>query len=93
MRQPVSEKDIGFSTRAIHDGVGDGGDLTPPIHQTSTFILGEGPYVYTRVGNPTQEILEQKIASLERGESCVAFSSGMAAISALNFTVRKVYIQ
>jgi hypothetical protein len=41
VRQPVSEKDIGFSTRAIHDER-DGGDLTPPIHQTSTFILGEG---------------------------------------------------
>lgn len=83
MRQPLFEKDIGFSTRAIHDGGGDGGDLTPPIHQTSTFILGKSSYVYTRAGNPTQGILERKMASLERGESCVAFSSGMATISAV----------
>jgi len=69
-----------FATIAIHQN--DEADLIPPIHQSSTFILGKSQYIYTRAGNPTIEILEEKIAKLEKGESAVAFSSGMAAISA-----------
>jgi len=57
-------------------------DLILPIHQSSTFIIGKSQYVYTRAGNPTIEILENKLAELEKGEAAVAFSSGMAAISA-----------
>ncbi len=40
-------------------------------------------FIYTRFGNPTQQALEEKIAALEEGEAALAFSSGMAAISAV----------
>ncbi|MHC1585006.1 MAG: trans-sulfuration enzyme family protein [Candidatus Syntropharchaeia archaeon] len=87
----------GFSTRAIHAGEFPcpvTGALTTPIYQTSTFVFKsteqlesiiegrEKGYAYTRFGNPTQTVLEEKMADLEGGESALAFSSGMAAISA-----------
>lgn len=67
--------------------------LLPPIYQNSTFqfqsasecasafIDEESGYVYTRWGNPTQKVLEQKIATLEGGEAALATASGMGAIS------------
>ena len=70
------------------------GALATPIFQTSTFVFDsaeqggrrfagqEGGYIYSRLGNPTTSVLEKKIALLEGGEDCVAFSSGMGAISA-----------
>ena len=80
-------KKAGFSTKAIHAGQKPcplTGALATPIYQTSTFALdnlAETKYVYTRVGNPTQTVLEEKMAVLEGGEAALAFSSGMAAIS------------
>lgn len=65
------------------------GAVNPPIFQSSLFTECEGNeagrdgrWVYTRVSNPTTDIVEQKIAALENGEACLAFSSGMGAISA-----------
>lgn len=70
------------------------GALSAPIYQTSTFVFDsaeqggrrfagqEGGYIYSRLGNPTTSQLEEKIALLEGGEDCIAFSSGMGAISA-----------
>ncbi len=67
--------------------------LLPPIYQNSTFqfqsasecaaafIDEESGYVYTRWGNPTQKVLEQKIAALEGAEAALATASGMGAIS------------
>ena len=69
------------------------GALATPIYQTSTFVFEsaeqggrrfagqEGGYIYSRLGNPTTGQLEEKIALLEEGEDCIAFSSGMGAIS------------
>lgn len=98
------QKQWGFSTQAIHSGTsidGGVGSLVPPIYQTSTFVfdnveqganrfagLEEG-FVYTRLGNPTVQLLEQKIAILEGAESALAFGSGMAAVSAVLFGVVK----
>ena len=45
----------------------------------------DSPYFYTRWGNPTVRQLEQKLSALEGAESCIAFASGMAAISGLLF--------
>lgn len=68
-------------------------DLVPPIHMTSTFkfkdadhgadlFSGRGTgFIYTRIGNPTLDLLEKKIALLEGGESAVATASGMAAVA------------
>ena len=70
------------------------GALATPIYQTSTFVFDsaeqggrrfagqEDGFIYTRLGNPTTSQLEKKIALLEGGEDCIAFSSGMGAISA-----------
>src|SRR5262249_52372067 len=87
----------GFSTRAIHlgyDPATEQGALTPPIFMTSTYAFesaeeggalfrGErAGYIYGRTRNPTQALLEQRLASLEGGEAALAVASGMAAISA-----------
>ena len=50
---------------------------------------GELPFIYTRWGNPTVKMLEDKLAALEGAQDCVAFSSGMAATAALLLTVLK----
>jgi methionine-gamma-lyase len=48
-------------------------------------LEGDAPFVYTRWANPTVDQLEHKLALLEGAEDCVAFGSGMAAVSALLF--------
>jgi len=77
------------STRCVHlETNGDPyGAISPPIYQTSTFrqqnALEFGEYDYTRTANPTRTLLEQQLAKLEGGAHASAFSSGMAAITAL----------
>lgn len=96
-------KKYGFSTTAIHAGHDDNvhGTLSTPIYQTSTFIfadadqggrrfqLEEDGYIYTRLGNPTTTVLETKLAALENAESCLAVSSGIAAINIPIWTLLK----
>jgi methionine-gamma-lyase len=91
-----------FATRAIHhayDPAEHHGALVPPVHLSTTFAFptvehgaqcftGESKgYIYTRIGNPTLELLERRIASLEEGEAGVAFGSGMGAITATLWTL------
>jgi cystathionine beta-lyase/cystathionine gamma-synthase len=68
------------------------GALAPPIYQTATyrqFELGvEQRFDYSRSANPTRALLEDRIALLEEGASGYAFSSGMAAITAVLFLFR-----
>ena len=63
------------------------GAVSYPIYQTATFAhrgIGESTgFDYTRLQNPTREQLEKVVASLEKGTDALAFSSGMAAISAV----------
>lgn len=58
-----------------------------PIHQTATFAQPgadeDGPYDYSRSGNPTRAVLEAQLARLEQAERAFAYASGMAALSAL----------
>lgn len=87
----------GFETIAAHLGeeyAGREGAAAPPIFQTSTFVYpdaeafsnrrkpGSKGYDYTRVANPTTELLEAKLARLEKGTWCHMFGSGMGAITA-----------
>ncbi|MBU5485667.1 methionine gamma-lyase [Clostridium sp. MSJ-11] len=87
---------MGFGTKAVHGGHkkdSQYGALGTPIYQTSTFIFEsaqqggrrfageECGHIYTRLGNPTTDQLEEKIAILEGGEAAVATASGMGAIS------------
>jgi cystathionine beta-lyase/cystathionine gamma-synthase len=83
-------QDSGFATRAIHAGqVPDplAGAAMPPIYQTSTYIqegLGRHKgYEYARTQNPTREVLERNIASLEGGTHGFAFGSGLGALDAV----------
>lgn len=94
---------LGFGTRAIHSGThrNEFGTLATPIYQSSTFIfdsaeqggrrfaLEEEGYIYTRLGNPTTTVLEQKIADLEGGEAGLAMSSGMGSIASVFWTFLK----
>lgn len=63
------------------------GAVSFPIFQTATFahpsVGNSTGYDYSRLQNPTREHLEKTVAALENGISALAFSSGMAAISAL----------
>ena len=76
-----------FSTKVIHSGHGsdnETGAVMPPIHLSSTFKQnkpGDFQYEYARTKNPSRDILEKLLASIESGEQAFAFSSGMAAIN------------
>jgi methionine-gamma-lyase len=60
--------------------------IAEPNASFSVEALGENaPFVYTRWGNPTVQQLERKLSALEGAEYCIAFASGMAAVSALLF--------
>ena len=90
------KKDAKFQTRAIHYGYDAKqfhGSLNPPIYMTSTFAFesvkqgamafeGENShYIYSRLGTPSQALLEQRIANLEGAEAALATASGMGAIT------------
>ncbi len=97
-------KKTGIRTRAVHGGESIDpvtGASAPNLVMSTTFATeepagfsihdfkSERPYIYTRWGNPTVEMLEGKLASLEGAEACAAFGSGMAATAALLLTVLK----
>lgn len=84
-----------FETLAVHGGqTPDPGTLSRavPIHRTTAYVfrdaehaarlfgLQEAGNIYTRLGNPTQAVLEDRVALLEGGSGAVAFASGTAAI-------------
>ncbi len=83
------------------DPAEQGGALSPPIAQTAIFAhpsLGQlmealgsehDHRLYTRGNNPTVAAVEAKLARLERGAACRCLASGMAAVSAVLFSVLK----
>ncbi|MFN3171778.1 MAG: methionine gamma-lyase [Hyphomicrobiales bacterium] len=91
-----------FATLAIHHGydpMDNEGALTPPLHLTSTFVFEtaevggelfdaqrEG-HVYSRISNPTTDLLERRVAVLEGAEAGLALASGMGAITAAMWTL------
>jgi methionine-gamma-lyase len=100
----MSQDDKLFDTSVVHDGYdakGMLGSLSVPIFQTSTYAFEtaeqgerrfsgkENGYIYTRLGNPTVSVLEERIAALEGGEKGLAFSSGMAAIASILIALTK----
>ena len=92
----MSHKKTGPNSKAIHAGLNPAdhkGAVSVPIYQTSTFAFpsaeegaarfagtSSGP-IYTRLGNPTIQALEQCVAALENGCGAVATATGMAAVS------------
>ncbi|GAB2295591.1 hypothetical protein Dimus_029751 [Dionaea muscipula] len=61
--------------------------MSTPLYQTATFkqpsALENGPYDYTRSGNPTRDHLESLLAKLEKADRALCFTSGMAALAAV----------
>lgn len=98
----MKHKDLDFETLAIHAGAIEDeqfGALATPIYQTSTFCFDsaeqggrrfageEEGFIYTRLGNPTTDVLEKKIAALECGEAAAATASGIGAITTVFWTL------
>jgi cystathionine beta-lyase/cystathionine gamma-synthase len=84
------DHDHALPTRAVHAGhVPDplAGAVMPPIYQTSTYQqegLGKNKgYEYGRTQNPTREVLERNVASLEGATHGFAFGSGLAALDTI----------
>ena len=83
-------KDMKIETQCIHTGQNPDwtfGSVNVPIFATSTFELpkaGEpmGKWCYSRLNNPTKLALERLLAQIEGGKNCLAFSSGLAAVTA-----------
>jgi O-acetylhomoserine (thiol)-lyase len=88
------------ATRSVHAGQtpdAESGALAPPIHQTASYVfpdadtaadryaLADDGHVYSRISNPTVQVLEDRLAALEGGADAVATASGMAALDALTF--------
>ena len=83
-----------FATQTIHAAYNPDEHnraIMPPLYQNSMFVqheLGENiPHRYSRLSNPTRQILEDTVAELEHGAHGFAFSSGMAAIDCIFRTV------
>lgn len=97
----MSNKNIGFNSKLIHAGdIEDNlGSAVTPIYQTSTFKFRDADhgarcfsgeekgYIYTRLGNPTIEDLENTLAELENGCGALAVASGMAAVNTVYLTM------
>jgi len=91
------ENNYRIETLALHAGQkvdSDTGSRAVPIYQTSSYVfkdtdhaanlfaLKEFGNIYTRLMNPTTDVLEKRLAAMEGGVGGLAFSSGMAAITA-----------
>lgn len=92
----MKEKNYGFDTLSIHAGHKADpatGAVVVPIYQTTSYVfrdtehaaklfsLEEEGNIYTRIMNPTTDVLEKRVAALEGGVGALAVSSGQAAIT------------
>ena len=88
------DRPLGFNTRALHHGYTPDpttGARAVPIYQSTSFVFKDSDHgarlfalqefgnIYTRIMNPTTDVLEQRIASLENGVAALATASGQAA--------------
>ncbi|MCD8423391.1 PLP-dependent transferase [Tenacibaculum finnmarkense genomovar ulcerans] len=93
-----------FATNALHaghDATQTAGTRAVPIYQTTSYVfnnsehaanlfsLKELGFIYTRLNNPTNQILQDRLASLEGGIGAVVFASGTSAISTGLLTLLK----
>src|SRR5438477_1731870 len=88
------ERIMGFNTRALHAGYTPEPTTKAravPIYQTTSFVFDNSEHaaalfglqqfgnIYTRIMNPTNDVLEQRVASLENGVAGLAVASGQSA--------------
>ncbi|MDT0685067.1 O-acetylhomoserine aminocarboxypropyltransferase/cysteine synthase family protein [Autumnicola psychrophila] len=93
-----------FATNALHAGhdvTANGGTRAVPIYQSTSYVfknskhaadlfsLAEPGYIYTRINNPTNDVLEQRLAALDGGIAGVVTASGTAAINTTLLTLLK----
>lgn len=98
----MSEGKRRFDTLQIHAGQTpdqDTGARAVPIYQTTSYVyessdhaaslfaLETPGYIYSRINNPTVDVLEKRLAALENGVGSVCFASGMAAITGAVLTL------
>ncbi|MDA3811565.1 MAG: O-acetylhomoserine aminocarboxypropyltransferase/cysteine synthase [Spirochaetaceae bacterium] len=83
-----------FNTKALHSGntIDETGSRAVPIHRTSAYVFRDTEHaanlfalkelgnIYTRLQNPTQDVLEKRVADLEGGAAALALASGTSAI-------------
>jgi len=90
----MTDRPPGFATLAIHAGAQPDpttGARSTPIYQTTSFVFNDADHaaslfglqafgnIYTRIGNPTNAVLEERVAALEGGTAALAVASGHAA--------------
>jgi O-acetylhomoserine (thiol)-lyase len=90
----MSDREPGFSTLSIHAGATPDpttGARATPIYQTTSFVFDDVEHaaslfglqtfgnIYTRIGNPTNNVLEERVAALEGGTGALGVASGHAA--------------
>ena len=90
----MTDRHPGFSTLAVHAGAQPDpttGARATPIYQTTSFVFNDADHaaslfglqafgnIYTRIGNPTNAVLEERVAALEGGTAALAVASGHAA--------------
>ncbi|MDA0823864.1 MAG: O-acetylhomoserine aminocarboxypropyltransferase/cysteine synthase [Proteobacteria bacterium] len=90
----MADREFGFETLALHAGqIPDAatGARVTPIYQTTSFVFDDADHaaslfnlqtfgnIYSRLSNPTNSVLEERIAALEAGRAAVAVGSGMSA--------------
>ena len=97
----MNQNDQTLALHAGHNTSKTEGTRAVPIYQTTSYVfddtdhaanlfsLAEPGYIYTRLNNPTADILEQRLASLEGGIAAVATSSGSAALATTLLTLLK----
>ena len=97
----MNQNDQTLALHAGHNTTKTEGTRAVPIYQTTSYVfddtdhaanlfsLAEPGYIYTRLNNPTADILEQRLASLEGGIAAVATSSGSAALATTLLTLLK----
>ncbi|GEN24500.1 cystathionine gamma-synthase [Halomonas cupida] len=95
----MNSQDRYICQHAFENDAGHHGAVTPPVYQTSIFTFPDletfsraqmkerQHFIYSRGLNPGVQLVERKLAALERGEACKAFGSGMGAIAATLFSL------
>jgi len=93
-----------FATKALHAGHDvqqNGGTRAVPIYQSTAYVFNDSDHaanlfalaetgnIYTRINNPTNDILEQRLAAIEGGIAAVVTASGTSAISTTLLTLLK----
>jgi len=100
-RKMSTQKLATKSLHAGHDTTANAGTRAVPIYQSTAYVfkdadhaanlfnLSEPGFIYTRLNNPTNDILEKRLAAIEEGIGAVVTSSGTAAISTALLTLLK----